>query len=94
MAVTQAGKEKVYALPCPRCRQVNKIPIKQLRNNLPPGWTPPAPEGVEVTSESPAGASSPNKESAKAVEIAAEIQPPVKKKTTTKRTTTDKKTAK
>jgi hypothetical protein len=52
-AVAQAGKEKTYALPCPRCRQINKIPVQQLRRNLPPGWTPPAP-AEETPAEPPA----------------------------------------
>jgi hypothetical protein len=42
-AVANAGTDKTYNLPCPRCRQINKIPIQQLKRTLPPGWAPAAP---------------------------------------------------
>lgn len=49
-AVAQAGQEKTFALPCPRCRRINKIPVLQLRRTLPPGWTPPPVEtGPAIT---------------------------------------------
>jgi hypothetical protein len=44
LAVATAGNEKTYAIPCPRCRKINKIPMQQLKRALPSGWTPPAPE--------------------------------------------------
>lgn len=94
MAVAQAGKEKVYALPCPRCRQINKIPIKQLRNNLPAGWTPPAAEGTEVKPESPTVDAVPQNVAAIDDKAADDDKPPVKKTSSTKRAATNKKTSK
>jgi phage FluMu protein Com len=41
--VAQAGGDKNYALQCPRCRKINKIPIDRLRRTLPPGWTATVP---------------------------------------------------
>lgn len=41
-AVANAGTEKIHVEYCPRCRQVIKIPIQQLKRALPPGWTPEA----------------------------------------------------
>jgi hypothetical protein len=39
-AVANAGSQKIHVEYCPRCRQVIKIPIQQLRRALPSGWTP------------------------------------------------------
>jgi hypothetical protein len=31
---------------CPRCRQVIKIPMDQLKRAVPPGWKPPEPQAA------------------------------------------------
>lgn len=56
MAVANAAhdpKQRVHVEHCPKCRQVIKIPIQQLRRALPPGWTPAsrADEPGEPTAE-------------------------------------------
>ena len=39
-AVAATPNDKVYVAYCPRCRQVNKVPMQQLKRSLPAGWTP------------------------------------------------------
>ena len=55
-ALTDAGAAGVrhYDHPCPRCRQVLKISVDQLRRAMPPGWAPPTPEAQAVTPAPPA----------------------------------------
>jgi len=78
-AVAQAGKEKTYAMPCPRCRQINKIPVQQLRRNLPPGWTHPA--SAEAAPETPPAKEEPVPEPAPEPAVAeAEADTPAPKK--------------
>lgn len=48
-AVANAGNDNIHVEHCPRCRQVIKIPIQQLRRALPPGWTPANRAADEVT---------------------------------------------
>ena len=43
---------------CPRCRQMLKISMDQIRRAAPPGWTPPKPE-VQPTTESQAESGNP-----------------------------------
>ena len=31
---------KYYMAECPKCRRANKVPVKQLRRNVPPDWKP------------------------------------------------------
>ncbi len=72
-AADQRG-DRFHVEPCPRCKQAIKLPLDQLRNALPPGWTPPetsqapaAPPPAEAPheSEAPAEALSPHKERAR-----------------------------
>lgn len=46
------AKSKHHVLNCPRCRRVVKIPVKQLKRSLPPGYKiPPAPEPAAADDE-------------------------------------------
>jgi hypothetical protein len=48
-AVTAADArgDTFHVEPCPRCKQAIKLPLDQLRNALPPGWTPASPAAEE-----------------------------------------------
>lgn len=37
----EQGLTKHYMAECPKCRRVNKVPMKQLRRNAPRDWKPP-----------------------------------------------------
>lgn len=52
VAAALASGAKVHVEYCPRCRQVIKMPVDQLRRSLPPGWTPP--EAGEASAAAPA----------------------------------------
>ncbi len=42
VAAADARGDTYHVEPCPRCKQAIKLPLDQLRNSLPPGWTPAA----------------------------------------------------
>ncbi len=54
-AVASAG-QKAHVIHCPRCRQAIRIPMDQIMQALPPGWTPPAPSGEPESTAEPAAA--------------------------------------
>ncbi len=39
IAATEAAGQAHYAMPCPRCKRVNKIQLKELKRRLPPEKT-------------------------------------------------------
>lgn len=59
-AVTAADArgDTFHVEPCPRCKQAIKLPLDQLRNALPPGWSPEAPAAEELAA-APAPAPAP-----------------------------------
>jgi hypothetical protein len=75
-AVTAADArgDTYHVEPCPRCKQAIKLPLDQLRNALPPGWTSAA-EATPVAEAPAAPASAPAAE-AKADEA---VAPPATK---------------
>ncbi len=54
-AVTAADArgDTYHVEPCPRCKQAIKLPLDQLRQSLPPGWTPAVVEAAPAA-EAPA----------------------------------------
>ncbi len=40
VAAAMVAGDKIHAERCPRCRQVIKLPVDQLRRTLPADWTP------------------------------------------------------
>lgn len=54
-AVASAG-QKAHVMHCPRCRQAIRIPMDQIMNALPPGWTPPAPSDAPAPASEPVAA--------------------------------------
>ena len=53
VTIAETQGDKYHVEPCPRCKQAVKIPIEQLRQALPPGWTP-APAAAAPAPEAPA----------------------------------------
>ncbi len=65
VSAADARGDKYHVEPCPRCKQAIKLPLDQLRNSLPPGWTPAA-EAAAPAAEESAAPSAPVAEAAEA----------------------------
>jgi len=83
VAEAEAAQADYYQEPCPRCRNVVKIQVKEMRRRLPPDYTlpelPPKPQPVHVKKdeEKPAAvAASAPAEAASATSMAKADAPP------------------
>src|SRR3989304_712600 len=106
LTTASASGAKHHDERCPRCRQMLKISMDQIRRAAPPGWTPPKPEAQPTTeSQAESGDATPPEGPSEVMamrktdaseahepreEAKPKTKPPPRKRTKVKKATTEK----